>query len=204
MRAGADLQGRRMSSILYFVRHGQTDWNAEGRFQGQQDVPLNALGRRQALRNGVALAAMLKDADAADFVASPLGRARETMEILRGAMGLDPSGYRLDDRLKEITFGAWEGRTLRELAAAEPDVHAAREADRWGFTPPAGESYRALAERVAPVLADLGPATVMVAHGGIMRVLRGLLCGVADPEVPHLPSPQDRIMRVADGRVDWH
>src|SRR6478752_5939874 len=95
----------------YILRHGQTDWNAEWRLQGQQDIPLNDLGRRQAQENGLRLKALARSFDGYDFVASPLGRARETMELARAAAGLPPDAYRIEDRLKEICFGDWEGHT---------------------------------------------------------------------------------------------
>src|SRR5262245_42093583 len=99
--------------ILYFVRHGETDWTRERRLQGQHDIPLNPLGRMQAQRCGALLKGLLA-ADGLtppdyDYVSSPLGRARETMEIMRGVMGLDPSAYRTDARLMEMSFGRWEG-----------------------------------------------------------------------------------------------
>ncbi|HEX2148466.1 MAG TPA: histidine phosphatase family protein, partial [Pseudorhizobium sp.] len=86
--------------LIYMIRHGQTDWNAEGRLQGQQDIGLNALGRLQATRNGKTLfeSAGPKIADF-DFVSSPLSRTRETMALLRAAIGLNPEDYRSDDRL---------------------------------------------------------------------------------------------------------
>ncbi|MGH6644424.1 MAG: histidine phosphatase family protein, partial [Bradyrhizobium sp.] len=96
---------------IVFIRHGETDWNAEGRFQGQQDIPLNTRGRGQARRNGLILKERMPEAAAFDFVASPLERTRQTMEIVRAAMGLDPAAYRIDPILKEITFGEWEGHT---------------------------------------------------------------------------------------------
>ena len=100
---------------LIFVRHGETDWNFEGRMQGQKDIPLNATGEAQASGNGARLKAYLDregiDPTGLDFVSSPLGRTRSTMELLRAAMGLDKEAYRLEDQLKEITFGAWEGFT---------------------------------------------------------------------------------------------
>ncbi|MEO1066982.1 MAG: histidine phosphatase family protein, partial [Pseudomonadota bacterium] len=86
--------------LIYFIRHGQTDWNAEARFQGQQDIPLNDLGRDQARRNGTTLRDLIDPADF-DFVASPLSRTRDTMEIVRRAMGLDPMTYAMDERLRE-------------------------------------------------------------------------------------------------------
>ena len=108
--------------ILYFVRHGETDWNRERRLQGQHDIPLNPLGRTQAQRCGAMLRELLgKDgvgiADY-DYVSSPLGRARETMEIMRGVIGLDPSAYRTDARLMEMSFGRWEGFTYRRTPDA--------------------------------------------------------------------------------------
>ena len=166
---------------IYFIRHGQTDWNAEGRLQGQRDVDLNAEGLRQAEEAAGRLREVAGAAlDEADFVASPLIRTRRTMEALRGHLGLDGQGYRRDDRLKEISFGAWEGSTWSEIRRFDRARALARDRDRWGYRPPGqgAESYAMLVERVAPVLAALDRTTVMVAHGGIARavlVARGYL-----------------------------
>lgn len=184
---------------IVFIRHGETDWNAEGRFQGQRDIPLNAHGRSQAQRNGRVLAVQMPEAAAFDFVASPLERTRQTMEIVRGAMGLDPSAYRLDPILKEITFGRWEGYTAPELTQKWPDMVAARDVDKWGFQPPEGESYAMLSIRIAAWFAGVTRDTVVVSHGGVCRVLRGFLLGLDTGTTPNLDVPQDRIF-VWDGR----
>src|SRR5690606_24568613 len=89
------------AATIYFVRHGQTDWNAEGRLQGQADTGLNDTGRAQASGNGRLLAKLIAAPSAVDFVASPLARTCETMELIRQAMGLPPKGYRTDPRLME-------------------------------------------------------------------------------------------------------
>ena len=183
---------------LIFIRHGETDWNAEGRFQGQRDIPLNAHGRSQAQRNGRTLAEQMPEAAGFDFVASPLERTRQTMEIARSAMGLVPSGYRLDPILKEITFGRWEGYTAPELMQRWPDLVAERDVDKWGFQPPQGESYAMLSERIATWLASVTKDTVVVSHGGVCRVLRGLLLGLDTDQTPNLDVPQDRVL-VWDG-----
>lgn len=108
--------------LIYVIRHGQTDWNAERRLQGQKDIPINAIGREQARQNGIALAAILNGDDTEfDFVASPLGRTRETMEIMRSAMRLPPKEYRTDERLVEVSFGDWEGYTLKQLRASQTE-----------------------------------------------------------------------------------
>src|SRR5436305_14214838 len=103
-------------SVVYFVRHGETDWNRERRLQGRHDSPLNALGRVQASHGGELLRDLLdrdgRPAGGYDYVSSPLGRARETMELMRAAMGLDPTAYRTDARLMEMSFGRWEGFTF--------------------------------------------------------------------------------------------
>lgn len=188
---------------IVFIRHGETDWNAEGRFQGQQDVALNARGRGQARRNGLTLGEVLPRAAGFDFVASPLLRTRETMEIVRGTMGLDPGDYRTDDILKEITFGDWEGFTASELARRWPDLTAAREVDKWRFTPPGGESYLMLSERIGRWLSDLDGDAVVVSHGGVCRVLQGLLTGLPSGETTMLDIPQDRVM-IWNGRdIVW-
>ena len=105
---------------LYFIRHGETDWNAEARLQGQQDVPLNEFGRVQAEEAGERLRRAVPHYPDVDYVASPLLRARETMERLRAAIGLEPPSYRVDERLKELSFGDWEGLTWRELRRRDP------------------------------------------------------------------------------------
>ncbi len=149
------------SPLLYYVRHGETDWNAERRLQGQHDIPLNALGRAQAARCGAILRDLLardglEPRRHFDYVSSPLGRARETMELVRAALGLDPTDYRTDARLMEMSFGRWEGFTFAELQATRrSDALAARERDKWNFVPPGGESYADLLARVRAWYATL-------------------------------------------------
>ena len=100
-------EAMRPDVTIYFIRHGETEWNAEARYQGQADIPMNARGRAQANRNGESLRPLLPAIATADYVASPLPRARETMEIVRGVMGL---GLRFPHRRPP------EGNPLRRLA----------------------------------------------------------------------------------------
>ena len=188
---------------VYFVRHGETDWNAEARLQGQADTDLNGKGRAQASANGRALAGLIADPAAFDFVASPMLRTRETMERLRAAMGLDPAGYRTDPCLVEVNFGDWQGHTFSELEAVDPGCFARRQADKWAFVPPGegAESYAGLAARVRPWLEGVARDTVCVTHGGVMRAVFSLVGAMAPNEAVMLPIPQDRILRWADGRL---
>jgi broad specificity phosphatase PhoE len=161
--------------LIFYIRHGETDWNAERRLQGQHDIPLNALGRSQATACGGIMRELLLrdglDPAAFDYVSSPLGRARETMERLRAGLGLDPEGYRTDGRLMEMSFGRWEGFTFAELQASEAEALAARERDKWGFVLPGGESYAQLMLRVAAWHDSVERDTVVAAHGGVYRAL---------------------------------
>ena len=188
--------------VLYFVRHGETDWNRERRLQGQHDIPLNPLGRTQAQRCGVLLQELLgKDGIGVadyDYVSSPLGRARETMEIMRGVMGLDPSAYRTDARLMEMSFGRWEGFTYAELQTREAAALEARERDKWGFVLPGGESYAQLEKRVQVWYESIGRATVASAHGGVCRALMALL-KVVQPSEASMGDIGQGVVYVFDG-----
>lgn len=189
---------------LYYIRHGETDWNLAQRYQGQRDIPLNAKGRTQAARNGRALLEKLgPEAEALDFVASPLARARETMEVARREMGLAPHAYRVDTRLSEINYGHWEGQFWHELPNLDPEGFAARGEDRWGWQPRGGESYSMLSDRVALWLADMKHDAVVVSHGGVSRALRGLVLRLTSADIPELEVPQDKVLVLRSGAANW-
>ncbi|QKV18893.1 histidine phosphatase family protein [Oricola thermophila] len=188
---------------FFMIRHGETDWNRERRYQGQVDIPLNALGRAQAAGNGRLLASLGLDWSGWRFFSSPLGRARETMEIMRGEMGLDPGGYMTDDRLVEITFGAWERKRIEELEAEEPEEMARRNADKWTHTPPGGESYAEAVKRVSAFLDELTGPSVVVCHGGILRATRFIIEDVDGTEIADWPVPQDKVYRFDGADTHW-
>jgi broad specificity phosphatase PhoE len=194
-----------MPGTHYIIRHGQTDWNAEWRLQGQQDIPLNDLGRRQAHENGLRLKALAGSFEGYDFVASPLGRARETMELARAAAGLRPEAYRIDERLKEICFGDWEGYTGPEIKAIDRAKHRERREQKWDFLPPGdlAESYEILSWRVGSWLRSLDQPTVAVCHGGVIRCIFKLVGGVEPAEAAKLEIPQDRVLVYAADRLEW-
>jgi broad specificity phosphatase PhoE len=194
-----------MFPLVYFVRHGQTDWNLEHRLQGQADIDLNATGRAQAARNGRKLGELIADTREFDFVASPMRRTRETMELLRAAMDLPPLEYRMDPRLIEVHFGDWQGHTLAELERLSPGTTAARALDKWNFVPPGerGESYEMLSRRVLPWFEELSRPTVCVTHGGIFRVLFKMAGKKPMKEAAALDIAQDRVLRFEDGKLEW-
>jgi len=167
--------------VLYYIRHGETDWNATRRLQGRSDTPLNAAGEAQAQRCGTVLHKLLslrgQDPAELDYISSPLSRACVTMEIVRNALGLDPKGYRIEPRLIEMSFGEWEGLDFAALQAREAVRLKEREKAPWHFAPPGGESFAQLQVRMGEwhgaitrdsvVTAHLGTARALLAHLGI-------------------------------------
>lgn len=193
------------ATLLYYMRHGETDWNVEWRLQGQRDIPLNARGRAQASRCGEILRELLArdtiDAAQLDFVSSPLGRARDTMELARAAAGLEPGAYRQDARLAEISFGRWEGFTLAELRARWPEAVEQRDRDKWGFTPPEAESYATMSVRIREWYDGLTRDTVAVAHGGTLRGLVVQLGIASREEAPFLEIAQGVVYAIQPGSM---
>jgi broad specificity phosphatase PhoE len=165
--------------VLIFVRHGATEWNAEGRLQGQEDIALSAEGRRQA----AALAPLVARLHPRHVVCSDLRRAHETATLLGHPASV------LDPRLREADLGAWTGLRSADLRATAGEQYRDWRAGR--YTPPNAEPWAALCARVDAVLTELqgrAGATLIVTHGGVIRAACALLIGL-QPEVIKPPSP---------------
>ena len=191
--------------LIWFCRHGETAWNAEGRVQGQFDTDLNETGRAQADANGLKLRRLIADPAPFDFIASPLKRTRETMRRIRTGMALPTEDYLLDDRLMEVHFGDWQGFTLAEIGLVHPELLEARHRNKWNFIPPGAdaENYDMLARRFSGWLATVKVPTVCVTHGGIIRSLHHLVERLDGEAASRLPVPQDQLLRLECGRLEW-
>lgn len=189
---------------LYFIRHGQTDWNAEGRYQGSKDIPLNAIGRAQADLNGKLLRQLLerdgRKPDEFTWHVSPLSRTMETMSRVRAAFDTPLPEAMPDSRLVEISFGIYEGRLHAELAAGEMAIAGERDASFWDFRPPQGESYEDVAQRMLSFAATLKGPAIVVAHGGILRILRRLIEDFPVERAVNWFPPQDSVVHFIDGK----
>jgi broad specificity phosphatase PhoE len=153
-------------ALFYFVRHGETEWNTEGRVCGRTDVLLSAAGRQQAWL----LAQRLKSVPFEVLYSSPLRRALDTARLIGEATGKEPV---VDLRLAELDYGTWEGKLFEEICQADPALYHAWVADPGRVAPPQGESGEQLIERVAPFLADLA---VRHPHGNVVVVCHKTLC----------------------------
>lgn len=190
---------------IWFIRHGQTDWNAEGRYQGSRDIPLNAVGRGQADLNGALLADLIARAGRTPFdfqwYVSPLGRTRETMARVRKSFAEPLPEVTADPRLIEISFGIYEGRLHAELRAGEMTMAGERDAAFWNFRPEQGESYQDLADRVTDFGRTLTGPSIMVSHGGVLRVLRRLIEDFPLERAVNWFPPQDSVIHFVDGNA---
>jgi broad specificity phosphatase PhoE len=182
-------------TTILLVRHGETDWNAERRWQGHADRPLNDVGRRQTR----ALAARLDD-DVDAVYSSDLARARETAEILGERLGLP---VRLDARLREVDVGEWSGLTTAEVEERYPEGLDRRRAGGTGWE--RGETHEQMGERVLEALHEIAAAhpegsVLVVTHGGAMRAV-WLACGGTVEDRPLVGNCAVHRVGVGDGSV---
>ena len=189
------------NAVIYLIRHGETEWNRARRYQGGSDSPLTERGLAQADAVGRFLCG-LPQAQSAGLVASPIGRARRTAEIIRARLGRSEP-LRFDDRLRELSFGSWDGLDRAQIAALRPGIFDGEESHEWYFTTPDGETYEVFAGRVGAWLSEAGDGPlIVVTHGVVTRVLRGLYAGLPRAQAMRLPVPQDRIFRLAGGTIE--
>jgi len=196
---------------IYLFRHGETVWNAEKRAQGHLDSPLTEAGRAQARAMGLALAQELARAGyeppAVVVRASPLGRVRETLAIAAEAAGLLHDDACHDHRLREMSWGDWDGLNLPEIEARWPSEIEARRLDKWNYCPPNGENYVMAVARAQAALDDLvalaaAKPVAVFAHGAIGRVLRGLFIGAPADDIMAMDQPQDAFYRLHRGAAE--
>lgn len=170
-------------AAVYLIRHGETEFNAAGRYQGQADSPLTARGRMQAAAVGALLRDHLKASGRVRLITSPLQRAVSTAGIVAGELGLT-ARPEVDRRLTEVGMGAWEGLTRAEIAAGWPRARRGRSQREWIFHAPGGERLHEVRHRVGAVLRDYlsdpagqgghPEAIVLISHAMAGRVMRGV------------------------------
>ena len=180
----------------YLVRHGETEWNAASRMQGQLDSPLTPLGREHALNSARLLVRLGVDT----VFASPLGRVRETVVIVQREL---PLPVTFDDRLKEWSAGDWSGALHADIPLRWPDEWAAWDADRYGSRSPGGENFVDLTDRARAFLADAasspGTRVAIIAHGFLNRALAGVLLSLTPAATLDIRQSNDTVIRIVTG-----
>ena len=183
---------------LLLLRHGQTEWNREGRFQGARDSRLTELGRAQAEAVSTLLRGLGVSRVSHAALTSPQGRARETARIALGPLGV---AVEEDHRLVEIGMGEWTGLTRGEIDGRWPGRCDEALLDFYGRCP-GGEALSAVAERARAVLERVDRPTVIVTHGITLRVLCALALGRPLDEAGQIEVRQGAIARIAEERLD--
>ncbi len=187
---------------IFLVRHGETTWNRIGRHQGHMESELTLNGIEQVRGVARRLASEITGWDAVALASSPQFRCRQTAAVLCDEVGANFERVVLDDRLKERSYGHWEGLTDAEIKARFPDEWQAREADRWTYTiPGGGENYPATTTRVAAWLAEqpTDRPIILITHGQAGRALRGHLLGLGPAETLALSVAQTAAIHLKDG-----
>lgn len=192
-----------MDNPLYLARHGETVWNRERRFQGRKDSPLTARGLEQAARVGRFLRTVEPGPAGWTIVTSPLGRARDTALIIGEAIGYRPERIEEDPRLMELDLSSWDGLTYDEIRALTPGALDGCSLAEVFFRCPGGESYEAFVARLTEWADDNAgrEGLIVVAHGLVSRIMRGLHAGLGRDACLGLEIPQDAIYRLARGDV---
>lgn len=193
----------KLTAPLYMLRHGETAWNTERRMQGHKNSDLTELGRAQALAMGRTLKAELeREPGPTIFLRSPLGRTRETSEIVGRELGIPSTEWREDIRLAELSYGSWEGFSWAEIEVTHPTALADWRADPHGYCPPGGETHLELRRRCQTMLTEIAASntrTVVVSHGVSGAVVRGLNLGLDARAMFVLEKPQDAFFRLMAG-----
>ena len=184
---------------IYLVRHGQTEWNAEGRYQGAFDSPLTALGREQARALGRRLAERRR-LPPVDLHVSPQGRARETADIILGEVSCRSTI--VEPRLREVSLGSWDGLTDFDIDALAPGALDGANRFDWFFRSPDGESYEATAGRARQWLNDVNGVIVAVSHGLFSRFIRSAYLELDRAATLRLPVEQGVVWRLIGGDVE--
>lgn len=183
---------------IYLLRHGETEWNSAGRFQGLLDSPLTSKGIAQAESVARQLVPVAPTINA--MFSSPLGRARQTADILRSLAAYPPVHW--DSQLQEVSIGSWDGLTHIDIDAGWPSLLDGASPFDWFFRSPDGESYETAAKRVRDWLMGLDGTVIAVSHGLLGRIIRGIYLGLPKEHVLQLPVPQDIIWHLRSGKID--
>jgi broad specificity phosphatase PhoE len=187
--------------IIYFIRHGETDWNKQGLIQGSIDTDLNDHGIEQAKAVAAALAQKREVLFGFEFVVSPQKRAQQTMGYIASALGIASSAVKTEPRVRELGFGVWENHPFWELK--DSPLFPADAETRYGWRPEGGESYADGVARVDDWLASITQPTLVVAHGAVGRCIMGRVAGLTPEKIVILKTPQGCYCRLQNAQIDW-
>lgn len=191
-----------MSRILYLLRHGQTRYNAEQRLQGRCNSDLTARGEAQASAMGVRLREQIAEPARWRVYASPLGRARQTAQMVCQQLGIDGEQIIWDERLVELGMGEWESCRVPDLLEDHPDLDISK--PDWYLQAPGGEGFLSIQRRAQGWLMDpsIAERAIVVSHGLFGAMLRGAYADLDYATSWRQELPQDAFFKLSGGRIE--
>jgi probable phosphoglycerate mutase len=186
---------------ILLLRHGETLWNTENRLQGHLDSKLTQRGKQQARQNGFILRKHVNRN--LRFISSPLGRCRQSAILVAQELGYDPKLIEYEDRVKERSFGRWEGYKVADIEQNDAEAYQTTRANRWCNPPPGGESYAMVATRLSSWLTDVeGESLILMSHGCAGRILRGVYTEACKEDIYALSEPHDAIYGLKNNTIE--
>lgn len=194
---------RALDQIIYLLRHGETIFNSQGRYQGELDSPLTDLGIDQVRQNADMLKSIIGNPDEWKVVSSPLGRAIQSTKIICETIGYDFKKIDTDERLSEVAVGAWAGLTMKEIENSWPNLVKDTDAFTWYFNAPNGESYDTVVRRLTDWLESIKheQKVIVISHGLTGRILRGVYAEMGKELALKLEVPQDMFFKLSNKMI---
>lgn len=192
-----------MSQTIYLFRHGETEFNLQGRYQGELDSPLTEAGIQQVQQNARMLKSIIGNPQDWKIVSSPLGRAMQSAEIICETIGYDVQNVQQDKRLAEVAVGQWAGLTTSEIESNWPKRFHKEDIYSWYFHAPNGETYEAVTSRISDWLEEIQrePKVIAISHGLTGRILRGLYTGLGREDALKLAVSQDMFFKLSNNTI---
>jgi probable phosphoglycerate mutase len=185
--------------IIILLRHGQTQWNVEERYQGQLNSNLTPLGKEQAKENALKIKKFFKLNTHCPIFSSPLGRAKETTAIICKELNIDINSVSFDKNIQEINYGIFEGKQKKFCQREYASAFEAREASKWSYKlEGGGESYEEVSKRLYKWLLSIKDESIVVviAHEMINRTLRGMYLNYSPDLTLNLRQPNDMVLKL--------
>ncbi|MFJ7953199.1 histidine phosphatase family protein [Lysinibacillus sp. NPDC096418] len=192
-----------MDQIIYLLRHGETVFNTQGRYQGELDSPLTDVGMDQVRQNADILKNLIGNPNDWKVVSNPLGRALQSTKIICETIGYDFKKIETDDRLSEVAVGVWAGLTMKEIENTWPNLIKDTDAFSWFFNAPNGESYDTVVSRLTDWLLSIKheQKVIVISHGLTGRILRGVYAEMDKEQALKLEVSQDIFFKLSDKMI---
>ncbi|MEH7457476.1 histidine phosphatase family protein [Bacillus sp. JJ1127] len=193
-----------LKQIIYLLRHGETELNVKGRYQGELDSALTSDGIEQVKKNAKLLKVLIDNPKEWEFISSPLGRAQQSTDIVCEVIGYDRNKVKMDDRLKEVSVGKWAGLTTKEIEKSWPELMENTNNYNWYFNSPSGESYDSVVERVSEWLHSIQnkEKVIVMSHGLTGRIIRGVYQGITKNQALVLEVSQNTFFKLSDKQIE--